>query len=100
LKGNNESTLIGAFFVSFIFCTFGKTICMFEIEYKYKDKKFSTFLSAESFELAEKKINSLPSFITDKFSDIKVSGEVVNVVSFSEQEDAPEVYWQLFRNTK
>jgi hypothetical protein len=88
------------FFVSFILITFGKTICMFEIEYKYKDKNFSTLLNADSFELAEQKIKTLPSFITDKFSDIKVAGEVVNVISFSKQEDAPEVYWQLFRNTK
>lgn len=71
---------------------------MFEIEYKYKDKKFSTFLSAESFELAEKKINSLPSFITDKFSDIKVAGEVVNVIKFYNQNDTPEVYWKIYRN--
>ena len=73
---------------------------MFEIEYKYNDKKFSTFISAESFEMAEQKISHLPSFITDKFQNIKVAGEVVNIVNFSIQNDSPEIYWQLFRNTK
>lgn len=73
---------------------------MFEIEYKYNDKKFSTFINAESFEMAEQKISSLPSFITSKFQDIKVAGEVVNIVNFSIQIDSPEIYWQLFRNTK
>jgi len=71
---------------------------MFEVEYKYKDKKFSTFLSVESFELAEKKIENLPSFITDKFSDIKVAGEVVNILKFSNQKDTPEIYWKIYRN--
>jgi hypothetical protein len=71
---------------------------MFEIEYKYKDKNFSTLLNADSFELAEQKIKTLPSFITDKFSDIKVAGEVVNTIKFSEQKDTPEVYWKIYRN--
>lgn len=73
---------------------------MFEVEYKYNNKNFSTFINAESFEMAEQKISCLPSFITDKFQNIKVAGEVVNIVNFSIQTDSPEIYWQLFRNTK
>lgn len=73
---------------------------MYEVEYTFENKHFSTFINAESFELAEQKVNSLPKFITDKFSNIKVVGEVVNIVKFKEQSNSPEIYWRLFRNMR
>lgn len=73
---------------------------MYEVEYTFENKRFSTFINAESFELAEQKLSSLPDFITDKFSNIQVVGEVVNIVNLKEQSNSPEIYWCLFRNMR
>lgn len=70
---------------------------MYQIEYSFNGKKYSSFINATSWEDAESKIKILPSFIKRKFSDFKIVGKIIHQDKIPLQINSPEFNWIMCR---